>query len=139
MMQLNTYLNFAGRCAEAFHYYEKHLGGKIKMMMAFDQGPKEVAVALELKDSILHAKMTIAGTELMGADIPKTEPMRSAYLSLSVDSDTEAERIFKALSEGGQVTMPMQEIFFATRFGQTRDKFGMLWMILQERPMQSGA
>ena len=83
--------------------------------------------------------MTIAGTELMGADIPKAEPMRSAYLSLSVDSDAEAERIFKALSEGGQVTMPMQETFFATRFGQTRDKFGMLWMILHERPMQLGA
>ena len=110
-MQLKTYLNFAGRCAEAFHYYEKHLGGKIEMMMTFDQGPKEVAVAPELKDSILHAKMTIAGTELMGADIPKAEPMRSAYLSLSVDSDAEAERIFKALSEGGQVTMPMQETF----------------------------
>jgi PhnB protein len=138
-MQLNTYLNFAGHCAEAFHYYEKHLGGKIEMMMTFDHGPKEVAVAPELKDSILHAKMTIAGTELMGADIPKAEPMRSAYLSLSVDSDAEAERIFKALSEGGQVTMPMQETFFATRFGQTRDKFGMLWMILHERPMQSGS
>ncbi len=138
-MQLNTYLNFAGRCAEAFHYYEKHLGGKIEMMMTFGQGPKEVTVAPELKDSILHAKMTIAGTELMGADIPKAEPMRSAYLSLSVDSDAEAERIFKALSEGGQVTMPMQETFFATRFGQTRDKFGMLWMILHQRPMQSGA
>ena len=55
-----------------------------------------------------------------------------------MDSDAEAERIFKALSEGGQVTMPMQETFFATRFGQTRDKFGMLWMILHERPMQSG-
>jgi len=86
-MQLNTYLNFAGRCAEAFHYYEKQLGGKIEMMMTFDQGPKEVTVAPELKDSILHAKMTIAGTELMGADIPKAEPMRSAYLSLSVDRD----------------------------------------------------
>jgi uncharacterized glyoxalase superfamily protein PhnB len=70
-MPLNTYLNFAGRCVEAFHYYEKHLGGKIEMMMTFDQGPKEVAVAPELKGSILHAKMTIAGTELMGADIPK--------------------------------------------------------------------
>ena len=55
------------------------------MIMTFDQGPKEVALAPELKNSILHAKMTIAGTELMGADIPKAEPMRSAYLSLSVD------------------------------------------------------
>jgi PhnB protein len=134
-MQLKTYLNFAGRCDEAFHYYEKHLGGKIEMMMTFKQGPMEIAVAPGLKDSILHAKMTVAGMELMGADIPKAEPMRSAYLSLSVDSDPEAERIFRALSEGGQVTMPMQETLFATRFGQTRDKFGMLWMILHERPM----
>ena len=69
------------------------------------------------------------------ADIPKAEPMRSAYLSLSVDSDTEAERIFSALSDGGRVLMAMQETFFATRFGQVQDRFGINWMILHERAM----
>ena len=88
----------------------------------------------EWKDAVLHARVTIGGTELMGADIPTAEPMRSAYLSLSVDSDGEAERIFAALSDGGEVFMPMQETFFATRFGQLRDRFGINWMILHERP-----
>jgi PhnB protein len=71
----------------------------------------------------------------MGADVDDAQPMRSAYLSLSVQSDTEAERIFSALSEGGQVFMPMQETFFATRFAQLRDRFGINWMITHERPI----
>jgi PhnB protein len=82
----------------------------------------------------LHARVSIGGVDLMAADIPNAEPMRSAYLSLSVDSDSEAERVFSALSEGGQVFMPMEETFFASRFGQLRDRFGMNWMILHERP-----
>jgi len=65
--------------------------------------------------------------------------MRSAYLSLSVRSDTEAERIFSNLSDGGEVFMPIQETFFATRFAQLRDRFGINWMIVHERPMPSGA
>ncbi len=84
---------------------------------------------------MLHARISIGGTELLGADIPKAQPMRSAYLSLGVESDGEAERIFSALSDGGEVFMPMQETFFATRFGQLRDRFGVNWMILHERPM----
>lgn len=71
----------------------------------------------------------------MGADIPDAQPMRSAYLSLAVPSDAEAERIFSALSEGGEVFMPMQETFFATRFAQLRDRFGINWMLIHERPM----
>jgi PhnB protein len=71
----------------------------------------------------------------MGADVDDALSMRSAYLSLSVESDTEAERIFSALSDGGQVFMPMQETFFATRFAQLRDRFGINWMIMHERPI----
>jgi PhnB protein len=71
----------------------------------------------------------------MGADIPSAEPMRSAYLSLGVESDAEAERVFKALSDGGEVFMPMQETFFASRFAQLRDRFGINWMIMHERPV----
>ncbi|HXE62908.1 MAG TPA: VOC family protein [Bryobacteraceae bacterium] len=134
-MRLNTYVNFAGKCAEAFRYYEAHLGGKTGMMMMHDQAPDQSQVKPEWKDMVLHATITIGGTELMGADIPKAEPMRSAYLTLNVESDAEAERIFAALSDGGQVLMGLQETFFATRFGQARDRFGMNWMILHSRPM----
>lgn len=132
-MRLNTYVNFAGRCAEAFRFYEKHLGGKIEMLMTFGEAPDQSQVKPEMKDAVLHARITLGGTVLMGADIPKAEPMRSAYLSLSVDNDAEAERVFKVLSDGGQVFMPLEETFFATRFGQLRDRFGLNWMILRER------
>lgn len=89
------------------------------------------------KDAVLHAQISIGDTELMGADIPNAEPMRSAYLSLSVDSDAEAERIFAALSDGGRVLMPLEETFFASRFGQLRDRFGINWMILRQRPLST--
>jgi PhnB protein len=133
-MTMHTYVNFAGTCAEAFRFYEKHLGGTIGMMMTHGEAPDQSRARSELKDAVLHARISIGGTELMGADIPNAEPMRSAYLSLGVDSDVEAERIFSALSDGGQIFMPMQETFFATRFGQLRDRFGINWMVMHERP-----
>lgn len=134
-MTLNTYVNFRGNCAEAFRFYEKHLGAKIGMMMTHDQSPDQSHYKPEWKDLVLHATISIGGTELMAADVPEAEPMRSAYLSLRVESDAEAERVFAALSDGGQIFMPIQQTFFATRFGQCRDRFGMNWMILHDRPM----
>jgi PhnB protein len=134
-MKMNTYVNFAGKCAEAFRFYEQHVGGKIGMMMTHGQAPDQSNVKPEWKDAVLHARISLGGTELMAADIPNAQPMRSAYLTLSVDADAEAERIFSALSDGGEVLMPMQETFFASRFGQLRDRFGINWMILHERPM----
>jgi len=128
-----TYVNFAGKCAEAFHFYERHLGAKIGLLMTHGQAPDQTRVKPEWRDAVLHARLSIGDTELMGADIPTAEPMRSAYLSLLVDSDAEAERIFSALSDSGQIFVPIQETFFATRFGQLRDRFGINWMILCER------
>ena len=133
-MKMNTYVNFRGRCAEAFRYYEKHLGAKAVMMMTHGESPDPSRVDPEWKDKVLHARIAIGDTELMAADIPTAEPMRSAYLTLGMDSDAEAERVFAALADGGQVFMPMQETFFASRFGQVRDKFGINWMIIRERP-----
>jgi PhnB protein len=135
-MKMYTYVNFAGKCAEAFRFYEKHLGARIEMMMTHGQAPDHSQVNPAWKDAVLHARLSIAGTELAGADIPNAQPMRSAYLSLGADSDADAERIFSALSDGGEVFMPMQETFFATRFGQLRDRFGINWMIIRERPMR---
>jgi PhnB protein len=135
-MKLNTYLNFGGNCKEAFHFYEEHLGGKVTMMMTHGELPPSSNVPPEMQHAILYARITIGGTELMGSDVPldRFEPMRSVYLSQAVESIEEAERTYAVLSEGGQIFMPMQETFFAFRFGMLRDKFGTSWMIIHERP-----
>jgi PhnB protein len=133
-MKLYTYLNFAGNCREAFRFYADHLGGTISMMMTHGQGPSSDAGPPGWKDAILHARMRIGETELMGSDVPNAQPVRSAYLTLVVDSNEEAERIYATLSDGGEVFMAMAETFFAFRFAQLRDKFGTSWMILHQRP-----
>ena len=132
-MKLNTYVNFAGKCAEAFRFYEKQLGGKIGTMMTRGELPDQSQVKPESRSAVVYARISIGDTELLGSDVDDAEPMRSAYLSLSVQTDSEAERIFSALSDGGQVFMPMQETFFATRFAQLRDRFGINWMLSHER------
>ena len=133
-MKMSVYVNFAGKCAEAFRFYEQQLGGKITMLMTHGQGPDQGRVNPDWKDTVLHARISLGDTELLGADIPSAQPMRSAYLTLAADSDGEAERMFSALSDKGEVFMPMAETFFASRFGQLRDRFGINWMILRERP-----
>jgi PhnB protein len=141
-MKLHTYLNYGGNCAEAFRFYEKHLGGKITMMMTHGETPGGASnVPFALKNTILYANMTIGETLLMGSDVPpdRFEPMRSVYLSLTVDSTEEAERVHALLSDGGEIFMPMQETFFAYRFSMLRDKFGTSWMVLHSRPAPPSA
>ena len=103
--------------------------------MTHDQSPEQSGIPADWRQAVLHARMDLGGTTLLGADIPNAEPMRSAYLSLDVESDDEAERIFSALADGGRTFMPMAETFFATRFGQLQDRFGINWMIIHARPM----
>jgi len=135
-MKLLTHLNYGGNCEQAFRFYEKHLGGKITSIMTHGQNSGPSNVSGELKNTILHARLSIGETELLASDVPpeRFQPMRSAYLSLSVDSTSEAERVYALLSEGGQIFMPMEETFFAFRFAMLRDKFGTSWMIIHERP-----
>jgi PhnB protein len=134
-MQLNTYLNYGGNCEQAFRFYEEHLGGKILMLMRHGEQPNQSNVAPEWKNAVLHARMTLGGTDLLGADIPpdRFQPMRSAYLTLSVTSVEEAERVYKLLTDGGEIFMKMEETFFASRFAMLRDRFGTSWMILGPR------
>ena len=130
--KLDMYINYPGNCAQAFRFYEQHLGGKITMMMTHEQQPGTSNVPADWKKAILHARIEIGGAELMGADIPNAEPMRSAYLTLRVDSEKEAERVYALLSDGGQIFMKMEKTFFASRFAMLRDKFGTSWMLLHE-------
>src|SRR5262245_17674102 len=86
--------------------------------------------------AVIHIRMSLAGVELIGNDVPPEhfKPVRSSYLYLAVDSAAEADRIYAALAEGGQVSLPIAETFFASRFAQLRDRFGTLWTLLHERP-----
>ncbi|HZR23994.1 MAG TPA: VOC family protein [Vicinamibacterales bacterium] len=129
-MQLNTYVNFRGTCEEAFKFYEQHLGGKITMLTRHGQQPAGVQRVPDWDGKVMHGRIDIGGTELFGADVPTAEPMRSAYLSLTLTSASDAERIYAALSDGGQIFMKMEETFFATRFAMLRDKFGVSWMLM---------
>ena len=134
-MKLYTYLNYGGNCRQAFEFYAEHLDGKITMMSTHGEQPGVGAVPPEWKDAVLHARIDIGDTVLLGADVPpeRFQPMRSAYLSLLLDSDDEAERIYDLLAEGGQIFMPMAENFFAHRFAMLRDRFGTSWMLVRER------
>jgi PhnB protein len=134
-MKLYTYLNYGGNCRQAFEFYEQQLGGRITSLATHGEQPGASSVPPEWKDAVLHARIELGGTTVMGADIPpeRFQPMRSAYLSLLVDSVGEAERIYALLSEGGQIFMPMEETFFAHRFAMLRDRFGTSWMLLYER------
>jgi PhnB protein len=136
-MKLHTYLNYGGNCEQAFRFYEQHLGGKITSMMRWGEMPGATNIPPGYEKAVVHTRMTIGETELMGSDTPpdRFQPMRSAYLSLTVDSSEEAERIHALLSEGGEIFLPMQETFYAFRFSMLRDRFGTSWMIIHSRPM----
>ena len=133
-MKLYTHLLFGGNCEEAFRYYEKHLDGRITMIMRVKELPPGTPPPPGPPDSVIHARMNVAGAELIGNDVPPAqfEPMRSAYVYLGVDSDAVADRIYAALSNGGKVGIPMGGTFFASRFAQLRDRFGTLWTIIHE-------
>jgi PhnB protein len=134
-MKLCTYLNYGGNCRQAFEFYAAHLGGRIVMLMTHGQNPAGSLPAPDMKDAVLHARLELADTVLLGADVPPDhfQPMRSAYLTLTLESAEEADRVYALLVDGGQIFLQMQETFFADRFAMLRDRFGTSWMLMHER------
>ena len=130
-MRLDLYVNYRGTCEEAFRFYEKHLGGTITGIARHGEQPNP-AIPDEWKDKVLHARIEIGSAVLMGADIPQAEPMRSAYLTLTLDGEKQAERLYALLAEGGEIFMKMEKTHFANRFAMLRDRFGTSWMLLHE-------
>jgi len=130
-MKLDVYLNYRGNCETAFRFYEQHLGGRITGLVRHADQPHP-GVAADWKEKVLHARIEIGATVLMGADIPHGEPMRSAYLALSLDSEAEAERVYALLIDGGEIYMKMEQTPFANRFAMLRDRFGTSWMLLHQ-------
>ncbi|MGH7061151.1 MAG: VOC family protein [Stellaceae bacterium] len=135
-MKLNPYLTFNGTCEAAFKFYETCLGGKIGFMMKNGQSPMADQTPPERRDQVMHARLMLGDQVLMGSDAPpdRYEPAKGFTVTLSVDEPAEADRVFNALSEEATVTMPIQETFWARRFGMLTDRFGVPWMINCEKP-----
>ena len=131
-MRLDLYVNYPGHCEEAFRFYEQQLGGRITELRRHADAPNP-GLPAGWESRVLHARIEIGGTVLMGADIPGAEPMRSAYLTLRLHRPEDADRIYPVLSEGGEIFMEMKETFFASRFAMLRERFGTSWMLLHER------
>jgi PhnB protein len=130
-MRLDIYVNYRGNCEEAFRFYEQQLAGKITGIARHGEQPNP-NIPADWKEKVLHARIEIGKAVLMGADIPHAEPMRSAYLTLTLDQEAEAERVYATLTAGGEIFMKMEKTHFANRFAMLRDRFGTSWMLLQE-------
>ncbi len=135
-MQLNPYLAFNGQCEEAFKFYKQCLGGKIAMMMRYGESPMAKQTPAEARNNIMHARLTVGDKVLMGSDRPPGQRGETTgfHVTLGPDDPAEAERIFNALAEGGRVDMPIQQTFWAARFGMLVDRFGIPWMVNCEQP-----
>jgi PhnB protein len=133
MTQAIAYLGFNGNCAEAMRFYEKALGGKIEMMMTGAQSPIADQLPKEFGDRVMHACLVLpGGGTIYAGDCPGNMPYEGIKgVSIAIDYPTveEAERIFNTLAEGGQVTMPLAETFWAGRFGMCVDRFGTPWIV----------
>jgi PhnB protein len=134
-MYLNPYLFFDGRCEEAFKFYEKALGGEIKGMLTYAGSPGAELVPEAWRKKIMHGTVTIGGQALMGSDGQPGHyhPPQGFSVSLAVDTVADAERVFEALAEDGEVLMALQQTFWAARFGMLSDRFGIPWMINCEK------
>lgn len=130
-MNITPYLTFNGRCREALEFYAQHLGGKIEFLMTFGESPMAGQTPPEVRNHVMHATLAIDGSLIQASDAPPPnyQPTSGMSLAVSLDNVAEAERIFNGLSEGGQVTMPLQQTFWAARFGMLTDRFGTPWMI----------
>ena len=127
----NAYLNFNGRCAEAFRFYERCFGGKIKFMQTFGESPIKDSVQPDQYGLIMHVALDVDGDTLMGSDTTpdRYEAPQGIYVSIAPKTYADGERVFNELSAGGKVEMPFQKTFWAAGFGMTRDRFGIPWMV----------
>jgi len=130
-MQLIPYLTFNGQCEAAFKFYERCLGGKIAAMLPHAGTPAEEYVPADWRDKILHARLIVGDEVLMGSDAPpdRYQKPKGFSVSLQIKDPAEAERIFHALAEKGSVQMPLEQTFWAARFGTLVDQFGIPWMV----------
>jgi PhnB protein len=128
-MQIQPYLFYNGRCDEAIDFYRAAIGAEVTMLMRFKDGPEPTSHGVEEK--VMHASLRIGDATLLVSDGRCNGQLsfQGFALSLTVPDDAEAERLFAALGDGGQVQMPLTKTFFSSTFGMVADRFGVLWMI----------
>ena len=132
-MNLQPYLFFDGRSEEAIEFYRKVLGAEVKMLMRWKDCPDpNMPRRPGQENKVMHAQVRIGDTEVMMSDgeCGGQSKFQGFSLTLNVASEAEADRVFAALAEGGQVRMPLGKTFFAQRFGMLADRFGIGWMII---------
>jgi PhnB protein len=132
---VQTYLNFDGRCEEAIEFYRRALGAELVLLMRFKDSPEPPqpgCVPAGCENKVMHAQFRIGEHALMASDCHSgNKPSFQGFsLSLTVPTEAEADRVFKALEDGGQVQMPLAKTFFSARFGVVTDRFGVSWMVL---------
>lgn len=131
-MHVSPYVYFNGNCEEAFNFYAKAIGAKIGAMITFKGTPAEAGNPPEWEKKILHAQLDIGATQMLASDAPPGHFQKGQGYGVTLQCDTaaDADRIFKALSDGGEVRVPIAQTFFASRFAMLSDKFGISWMII---------
>ncbi|MHB9009004.1 MAG: VOC family protein [Limisphaerales bacterium] len=129
-----TYLFFEGRCDEAIEFYRRSLGAEVTALMRFKESPEPAACPTASGDKVMHACIRIGETNLMASDgrCSGNPSFQGFALTLAMSTVAEAERVFTALTDGGEVQMPMAETFFSPRFGMVADRFGVSWMVMVE-------
>lgn len=139
-MQVQTYLNFDGKCEEAIEFYRSKLNAKVEMIMRFKDSPQQCDPSMvppNSENKIMHSAFKIGDSTIMATDMgcSNNPGFKGFSLTLNTDNDAEAERLFAALQDGGKVEMPLEETFFATRFGVVADRFGVTWQVIHPKPM----
>jgi len=133
--KIEAYLFFDGRCEEAIEFYRRTLGAELLMMMRFKESPEPPQPGMcppNSENKIMHSSFRIGETTIMASDgccSGKTS-FQGFSLSITVKTEAEAERLFNALADGGQVQMPLAKTFYSPRFGMTADRFGVSWMVM---------
>ena len=131
-MNVQPYLFFDGRCEEALEFYKKAIGAKVGMLMRFKDAPDKSMISPGVEEKIMHAQVRIGDTNVLASDGRCQGKMNFQGFALTINAkdEAEADKMFGALAEGGQVTMPLAKTFFSKRFGMLADKFGVGWMVL---------
>jgi PhnB protein len=130
-MQIQPYLFFEGRCEEAVEFYRSSLGAEVTSLMRYKESPQPSTCPPGAGDKVMHMSFCVGETTVLASDgrCSGQPGFQGFSLTLTTPNEAEAERMFAALADGGQVMMPMAKTFFSSRFGMVTDRFGVLWMI----------